>query len=558
MKQPGWQHGIAAAALLAWAGDANSQSVDTTMARAVIDQPLAMAVQVRGFDWPASRMTPECLHVELQQGESGDTITPLRMRTIPSGDDGRVVVQISSPQRVTDTVLIGRLRLLCGADYTREFTVLADPPTSAHPVTRPPPRPPLPQRTPPREAKRAPDPASATAAQRNSHITRSDDDALPTTGLHDRPALEDAAMQRLVAAVLSALPTNPVPATVATPDAPPGEPAWQALQEEQRQTRAAMAALLARIERNEHHGNAWRDVSLVAGGILGVWAGLLLMRLVREGLMPRISTPTQATAASVAHRLRRQRARMNPDDDVLAPRDARDTRETRDTRRDPTSSTSDPGTVHWMPPIAAEQPTADEASPATRWPDADFGHPSLDTTVASTDLLQELAPSVSESPVGVALVLEQRLQELPGKCPWILLRLLELYRQMAQPWNHERVAAQLEALYNIRIVSMAAESSRDAAGLEDCPNILDSVLQAWSQEDPAPALARLLLRTTAIPALDKPVFEEILLLHGIVQQRQAPWRAAIDCRADTVSAHAQPLSTGSPTGSGRRMELLAA
>jgi hypothetical protein len=552
MKQPGWQHGIAAAALLAWAGDASSQSVDTTMARAVIDQPLAMSVQVRGFDWPASRMTPECLHVEIQQGESGDTITPLRLRTVPSGDDGRVVVQISSPQRVTDTVLIGRLRLLCSADYTREFTVLADPPTSATPANRPPLRPSLAQFTPQRETMRNPDPSSGAPAQRSRNITRSDDDALPTTGRPDHQAFDDAALQRLVAAVLLALPANPVPVAEATPDDPARDPAWQALQEEQRQTRAAMAALLARIEHNEHHGNAWRDVSLVAGGILGVWAGLLLMRLVREGLMPRISTPTQATAASIAHRLRRQRARMNPDEEFLAPRDARDT------RRDPTSSTPDPGTVQWMPHIATDQPTADEPSPATRWPDADFGHPSLDTTVASIDLLQELAPSVSESPVGVALVLEQRLQELPGKCPWILLRLLELYRQMAQPWNHERVAAQLEALYNIRIVSMAAESSRDEAGLEDRPDVLDSVLQAWSQEDPAPALARLLLRTTAIPALDKPVFEEILLLHGIVQQRQSPWLAAIDCRADTASAHAQPLSTGSPTGSGRRMELLAA
>ena len=555
MKQPGWQHGIAVAALLAWAGDASSQSVDTTMARAVIDQPLAMSVQVRGFDWPASRMTPECLHVEIQQGESGDTITPLRLRTVPSGDDGRVVVQISSPQRVTDTVLIGRLRLLCGADYTREFTVLADPPTSATPANRPPLRPSLAQFTPQRETMRNPDPSSGAPAQRSRNITRSDDDALPTTGRPDHQAFDDAALQRLVAAVLSALPVNPVPVTEATPDDPARDPAWQALQEEQRQTRAAMAALLARIERSEHHGNPWRDVSLVAGGILGVWAGLLLMRLVREGLMPRISTPTQATAASIAHRLRRQRARMNLDNELLTPRHARDAQ---DTRRDPTSSTSDPGTVQWMPNIATDQPTADEASPATRWPDADFGHPSLDTTVASTDLLQELAPSVSESPVGVALVLEQRLQELPGKCPWILLRLLELYRQMAQPWNHERVAAQLEALYNIRIVSMAAESSRDEAGLEDCPDVLDSVLQAWSQEDPAPALARLLLRTTAIPVLDKPVFEEILLLHGIVQQRQSPWLAAIDCRADTASAHAQPLSTGSPTGSGRRMELLAA
>lgn len=557
MKQPGWQHGIAAA-LLAWAGDANSQSVDTAMARAVIDQPLAMSVQVRGFDWPASRMTPDCLQVEIQQGESGDTITPLRLRTVPSGDDGRVVVQISSPQRVTDTVLIGRLRLLCGADYTREFTVLADPPTSPTSTTRPPSRPTLAQFTPHRETARNPGPPSAAPVQISRNITRSDDDTPPNIGLHDRGTLDDAAMQRLVAAVVSALPANPASVAEAPLANPPHEPGWQALHEEQRQTRAAVAALLARIERSEHHGNAWRDVSLVAGGILGVWAGLLLMRLVREGLMPRISIPTHATAASIAHRLRRQRARMNPDDDFLAPREARDTRNARDTRRDPTSSTPDPGTVCWMPPIAADQPTADEASPATRWPDADFGHPSLDTAVASTDLLQALAPSVSESPVGVALVLEQRLQEVPGKCPWILLRLLELYRQMAQPWNHERVAAQLEALYNVRIVSMTAESSRDEAGLEDCPDVLDSVLQAWSQEDPAPALARLLLRTTAIPVLDKPVFEEILLLHGIVQQRHATWLASIDCRADTTSAHAQPLSTGSPPGSARRMELLAA
>lgn len=557
MKQPGWQHGIAAAVLLAWAGDASSQSVDTAMARAVIDQPLAMSVQVRGFDWPASRMTPECLQVEMQQGESGDTITPLRLRTVPSGDDGRVVVQISSPQRVTDTVLIGRLRLLCGADYTREFTVLADPPASAAPVARPPPRPLLPQHKPPREVTHNPAPSSAIPAQSSRHITRSDDDAVLTAGLHDRRTLEDAALQRLVAAVLSALPASPAPVAEASPDATPREPAWQALQEEQRQTRAAVAALLARIERSEHHSNAWRDVSLVAGGILGVWAGLLLMRLIREGMMPRISTPTQATAASIAHRLRRQRAQLNPDEAFLGPRDARNMR---DTRRDPTSSTPDPGTVDWMPPIAAEQPTADATSSPTRWPDADFGRPSLDTAVASADLLQELAPSVSESPVGVALVLEQRLQELPGKCPWILLRLLALYRQMAQPWNHERVAAQLEALYNIRIVSMTAEESCGETGLEDHPDILDSVLQAWSQEDPAPALAGLLLRRTAIPVLDEAVFEEILLLHGIVQQRQFTWRSAADCRTDTTpSAHPKSLSPGStPGANSRRVELLAA
>ena len=50
MKQPGWQQGLVATVLLAWTGNASSQSVDTSMARAVVDQPLSMSVQVRGFE----------------------------------------------------------------------------------------------------------------------------------------------------------------------------------------------------------------------------------------------------------------------------------------------------------------------------------------------------------------------------------------------------------------------------------------------------------------------------------------------------------------------------
>jgi hypothetical protein len=191
----------------------------------------------------------------------------------------------------------------------------------------------------------------------------------------------------------------------------------------------------------------------------------------------------------------------------------------------------------------APEPAPDPA-PTTRWPGADFGHPSLDTTAASTELLHELDPLVEESPIGVAVVLERRLQALPGKCPWILLRLLALYRQMAQPWNHERVAAQLEALYNVRIPDMASEEPSAGADLEAYPDTLHRILQAWPLDDPAAALTGLLLQPTVIEVLDQPAFEEVLLLHGIVRQRQSAWLTAIDC--------------GTGTGNSRLMELLAA
>lgn len=545
MKQPGWQQGIGAVVLLAWTSHACSQSVDTSMARAVVDQPLSMSVQVRGFDWPASRLTPDCLQVQIQQGESGDTIAPVRVRTIPSGDDGRVLVQISSPQRVTDTVLTGHLSLLCGADYTREFTVLVDPPAagSAQPrrallaATQPglekhPDKPPL---------------APATPA--------------PLPGLSTPPAtaraLDEAELQRLVNAVVSAMTLTM--ASAAAPPAPaPESPAstlpWQDLHEEQRQTRASLAVLVARIERSER--DAWRDAVLVMATVIGLSVCMLVLRLIREGLMPRMGTTEPATA----HRLRRQRLPSRPEtSDPYAPPPPAD--------RTSAPTGTDPGLVAWSPPPTTPpnpdsegipdspaQPGSAPLAAARHWPDADFGHPNLDTTNASAQLLDELEPHVEESPIGVAVVLERRLQELPGKCPWILLRLLDLYRQMAQPWNHERVAAQLEALYNVRIPAMGPVAAAGAE-LEAYPETLDKIRHAWPLDDPATALSSLLLRPTALEVLDQPAFEDVLLLHGIVRQRQSAWLTAVE----GGSLHTAATQVPTPPGSNSRlMELLAA
>jgi hypothetical protein len=547
MKQQGWQQGIAAAALLGWMCSAWGQSVDTSMARAVVDQPLSMAVQVRGFDWPASRLTPECLHIQILQGESGETITPVRVRTIPSGEDGRVLVQISSPQTVTDTVLTGRLSLLCGADYTREFTVLVDPPTAspapkhlAPPAARPPAR---------RVAAVLPThPTEATTA---THNTTRSDDPVPATAVTVR-TLEDAEVQRLVNAVVAVLaltPPRPDP-----PESTTADSSWQDLREEQRQTRASLAALLARSERSER--DVWRDAVLVVGGVLGLSVGLLVLHLVREGRMPRMG----AQASVAAHRLRHQRAQVRLDTDPFTGRAHGDAPPAT------TPAQSGTGIVDWLPP-AAQVPAVESGStpdhaPHPRWPDADFGHPSLDTTHASTELLHELEPHVADSPIGVAVVLERRLQELPGKCPWILLRLLALYRQMAQPWNHDRVAAQMEALYNVRIPDMESAAACTGADLEGYPDTLDKIRQAWSLDDPVATLTGLLLRPTVIEVLDQPAFEDTLLLHAIVRQHQSAWLTAVEggpsFSATAVAAAAAATPPSTHPASNRLMDLLAA
>jgi len=548
MKLPRWQQGIGAAALLAWTGSANGQSVDTSMARAVVDQPLAMTMQVRGFDWPATRLTPDCVQVQIQQGESGDTITPVRVRTIPSGDDGRVLVQISSPQTVTDTVLTGRLSLLCGADYTREFTVLVDPPTGGPPPRRATPHAEKIPQTQPAPPPRPTEPPVHTARS----ITRSDDP--PTAGSTASRTMDDVELQRLVNAVVAALAATSTPsASLATPAPPTENPAstlpWQDLREEQRQTHASLVALVARIERGER--DVWRDAALVMAAVIGLSASLLVLRLIREGLMPRMG----ATTAVAAHRLRRQQARSRPEADPFA---AAATPPFATPSSTPSPTQADHGVVDWSPPLTLHTPpppaaasSPDTSARPTRWPDADFGHPTLDTAHTSTELLHELEPHVADFPVGVAMVLEKRLQAEPGKCPWILLRLLTLYQAMAQPWNHERVAAQLEALYNVRIPGLDLNRAATSADLEAFPDTLNRIEQAWQQDDPAAELASLLLRPTAVEVLTPLAFEEALLLHSIVQHRQSGWLTAVTGSGGSPT----PTPENSPD---RWLDLLAA
>lgn len=457
-----------------------AQSIDTSSTRATVGEPVAMTLRVRAFDWPASHLSPDCLEARLQQGEQGADLGPLRLRTAPTGEDGVVLVHLSSPGIVHEPVLQGRLMLRCGAEFMREFTVLADP----SPDPRPRPRSPAgaaPRPAAPADSLTAPRPTPAT-----ERITRADDPARPSRT--SPPAWNDHDLERLARLVAEALqPAHPPASTV--PPTGGTEFPWQDLRTEQQQARAQLAALQSRLERAER--DPWRDAAIVAGTLAGLTLSLLAARGVREATLPRWHAPA-------SRRPMENRPTASPQADPPQPL---------------------PAPAMSLAPIPAEPPP----SPASQWPaHTDFGLPTLDT-LASADLRDTLASHRDTSPISCVVALEERLQDGSAKCPWILLDLLDLYDALEQPWNHERVAAQLGALYNVDGDPRHARSQ----GLADQPAALALVLSAWQQDDPAAALGPLLLRGSAPVTLDFTTFEEVLLLHSLALRLRTASNTAI-------------------------------
>lgn len=504
---------------------APAQSIDTSMAGAVIGEPVAMTLLVRAFDWPASHLLGDCLTVRLQHADSGEPLAPLHLALVATGQDNQVQVRISSDEIVREPVLQGRIELLCGARYGREFTVLADPPRARAGLRHAPPTPRSARIAPPRHdpagAPLAPAREPAVTAARPSPITRSADD-------------DEARVLRIAAAVAAML-----PAARERPEDERLRPAWMAgWNEEQQQTRATLAALQARIERSER--TTWHDAVLVGSTLAGLAVGLLLVRLVTEVLLPRWSTGPDPARSARSRRRRRTRevatTREAPDPLGIMEPILPDFTPSPERMADPT-----PEALRATPDQAAHQAASPPAPAApaggedrVSWRDSNFGSPDLGC-LASRDLLGELETQGDDCPLGCVVILEQRLLEGPGRCPRLLLRLLALYRQLEQPWNHERVAAQLEALYNVRVPPMdGAVQAGGGRSLEEQPETLERVTAAWSHEDQAgPAVETLLLRPTAVEELDLPAFEELLMLHELLlrrgsvsQHRAAAWELA--------------------------------
>jgi len=491
---------------------AGAQSIDTRRSQATIGEPVAMSLQVRAFDIPPALLGPDCIAVRLQHADSGEALEPIRIRTVPSGQDEQVTVQIHSPALVEEPVLIGRVDLLCGAAFSREFTVLADPPR------RPLPRRPAAQVRQTGQAHAAP--STPTAAAPRPAPTLSG----PTGA--DEAALAGAAelIARLVAERL--------------PHAEPGAraefpEAWRHLHEQQRETRAALDELKLQLQlaRQDAPAPPWRDAALVAGTLIGLGSCMMIGRLLHDrpagsGRAGRRRTTPSSTGPTGLH---------HPGtDEHAAPASPQGPAGRIITIEWPQSQDDEASTAG--PPAPSSASALTSAEDRSCWQDSNFGHPRLDDE-GSQELLAELEaapPGNAEQQLGWVMVLERRLLEGQGRCPWLLMRLLALYEQLRQPWNHERVAAQLEALYNVRVPQMSPTTSASAASRQDSQRQLEQheltwkqVCEHWNEAQAEAHLAALLLRPTALEELDLPAFEELLTLHGLLRRREQMPRTSL-------------------------------
>ncbi|MFM2346066.1 MAG: hypothetical protein RL654_819 [Pseudomonadota bacterium] len=511
---------------------AGAQSIDTHRSQATIGEPVEMSLQVRAFDIPPAQLGPDCIAVRLQHADSGEAILPIRIRTVPNGQDNQVTVQIRSPALVEEPVLIGRVDLLCGATFSREFTVLADPPRRSAASRRP------------AQARQTatphPEPPTAAASPLRTVIR-------PITT--STPPADEAALAG-AAELIARLITERLPHLTSGAQIEPAE-AWRHLHEQQRETRAALDELKSQLARQDTHAPPWRDAALVAGTLIGLGSCMMIGRLLHD-------RPAGSAGPGLARR-RQDPADAKPQRHAAHIGDA----------KDPSAAPVDNGnashatpqdariiTIEWPQAQGDEAPPSTPASalvraptapPATEdrscWQDSNFGHPRLDDE-GSQALLAELdatPPGNADQQLGWIMVLERRLLEGQGRCPWLLIRLLALYEQLHQPWNHERVAAQLEALYNVRVPQMPSMSETSPETETSCtpstqgrPRTLEQhaltwqqVCEHWNEGQAEAHLAALLLRPTALEKLDLPAFEELLTLHGLLLRREQMPRTSV-------------------------------
>jgi hypothetical protein len=168
--------------------------------------------------------------------------------------------------------------------------------------------------------------------------------------------------------------------------------------------------------------------------------------------------------------------------------------------------------------------TEDQLARAHRWSKASFGPASLDHNIVRP-LRHDIDNAIVQGYLGfAATMLEQTLYSGAGKHPWALMRLLEVYEALGQPDNHDRVCAEIEALYSVRPPTFCRTRS-EATDLPATPSLLESLADwpalcaAWAHADAPALIETCLLRGKSRFDLDLQTFADLLFLHELAQIR---------------------------------------
>lgn len=528
-----------------------SQSIDISPAHLRTGQALALSVRVRAEDAGPVPLPPRCIEAEwIADGRlwtSGDT----RVRTRAGVDPAWTLVDLRHPHRLLGDQADVRLTLRCGPVYERHFRVFAAPGPTGERIARP-----------AHQTTRQANLAIARKRRETAHPSPADAEApsIPAregilaaaAAPSETPPPSSSASGTRLAATPSPPPpdvgtaTSTVPADrsptpalkdgptpVSLPNTSPGDVArlresLERLQVDHQKTLSQLGVVRARLVHAE------RSPSATTWALLG---GLLLMALAQLGrtgadrpLRPLHAHSVQTGLARWSTWARRatwtttgQRQGGASNDLATTAVGTTGSALASSTSSQPTPADAKTGAIATV--NAPPSPTVLAPAESATWRQGDFGKPTFDPTGVE-DLLAEVERlSVDGFPAAAAMTIENNLMQQPGKHPALLLALLDLYEDMGQPWNRERVAAQLEALYNVALGDGAGHRQPDTpatqTGLEHCTASLDRICRAWRGPEATKAIDSLLRRPAALEVLPLAAFRDAVWLHRMASLQQA-------------------------------------
>ncbi|MGY0196297.1 hypothetical protein ACWA7J_14630 [Leptothrix sp. BB-4] len=536
---------------MAWAvcwlqvGLAQAQSIDVAQVRARVGAPIEVVLRVRATDIEPGASLSRCVQATVFHGQDAGAVSLLRVVQSSTAADGELWVTLRDEESVREPVVRVRTALVCGARYTREFTLLVDPPLDAPGLAR--------------DGGDAgiatgtalPGPgtvdAAASAAGGNASLKVAPRARSPKAA--QAPAVAPAPKVRAAQAPAPA--AAAVAPSVASSQAAAEMTAaverlyqqLESMRDEQRRSQETLAALRERLDQTEQERDrvgesaGWMRVALlVVGGGLGL---LVLPRvlgfawlLVRYAINRRRRKP-EAIGRDTRFELFEEEAEAQVDAAVAPSRWSvsvahsawgRDAYPPREAASPNTEAPPErPRVAPDMPPRPKVSTRAYMPVPQVLPPEeAEFDPDGLDDTRHALLLEKIDAIAAEGAPAASATLLEGALKGRIGRSPGIYLRLLDHYRQLGQPANVERVLGELCMHYNVR-ADLGDADGYEGAPLEQHPDIWPAIRDAWHAHGVAALLAAVIRRPSFHTPLSLAAFRDAVWLYAVARVRDEPY-----------------------------------
>jgi hypothetical protein len=562
-------------------GLAQAQSIEIASSRARVGLPIEVVMRVRASDLEPGATLQRCVQASVFHGQDMGGVTNLRVtQSMPSGE-GEVWITLRDEEPVREPVVRVRAALICGARYTREFTLLVDPPLDGIALAQDLPGAPL--ATPPTAAAdgaasgvpgtailtTAPGPTpsalSRAQAQQKAQARR----AARAAAAQAARSARSAAPKDRRAAQAPALAAAAVAPSVTSTQATEAMTAaverlhqqLESMRDEQRRSQEALVALQSRLDlaqqERDQAGESAGTMKIVLYAVLGALGLLLLPRLLglawnfaRSGWSGRADRRTEPRDTTLEELL----------DDHIRAEDPDPPSRWSVSRWAVSASPSTWDREALSPREPLAEPTRDRPSPQSEVPvqpkvstraympvpqvlpaeETDFDPDGLDETRHALLLDKIDAIAAEGAPGASATLLESALKGRIGRSPGIYLRLLDHYRLLGQPANVERVLGELCAYYNVR-ADLDDADGHEGPSLEQHPDIWPAIRDAWHAHGVSALLAAVIRRPSFHTPLSLAAFRDAVWLYAVARVRDDAGTRARDPSREPLTRVSQTI-----------------